>query len=284
MDKNARIQELETALNFLRLGVLSIQNATIEGRVCDDVAWYDEITTLHDFCAGLVEHSATGQLDLPLQGVTHWIVRQGETLSSIAEAYYGDVGAVDKIAQRNGLADPDMIVAGQVLELEAIANPIMSAHTRGMVELEAKLASADQRLEASRNERKQLEKERDAMRWRLLNATDGIMLLADRAGATVQELAQLGLATYVKDKAGNAHAVFSTLDDLAEASDSEMKHQATTAKFRQLKQHFVTHQRTVTVLLDRLKSVTMRNTISKEDVQSLRDLRDDLSATIRREI
>lgn len=284
MDKQARIEELEKSLNFLRLGVLAIQRATLEGRVCDDVAWFDEITTLHDFCAGLIEASATGQLDLPLQGVTHWIVRDGETLSSIAAAYYGDVGAVEKIAQRNGIADPDIIHAGQVLELEAIANPIMSAHTRGMVELEEKIAAADRRLEASRQERQKLEKERDAMRWRLLNATDGIQLLADRAGATPQELAQLGLATYVKDAAGNPHVIFSTLDDLAEASESAMKHQATTAKFRQLKSHFVVHQRAVTLLLDQLKSVTMRNTISAGDVQKLRDLRDDLSATIRREL
>jgi hypothetical protein len=27
-----------------------IKRATIEGRVCDDVAWFDTITTLHDFC------------------------------------------------------------------------------------------------------------------------------------------------------------------------------------------------------------------------------------------
>ncbi len=26
-----------------------IQRATIEGRVCDDVAWFDQITTLHDY-------------------------------------------------------------------------------------------------------------------------------------------------------------------------------------------------------------------------------------------
>ena len=28
----------------------AISRATIEGRVCDDVAWFDEITTLHHFC------------------------------------------------------------------------------------------------------------------------------------------------------------------------------------------------------------------------------------------
>jgi hypothetical protein len=27
-----------------------IKQATIDGRVCDDVAWFDTITTLYDFC------------------------------------------------------------------------------------------------------------------------------------------------------------------------------------------------------------------------------------------
>jgi hypothetical protein len=34
----------------LRSAVEAIKQANIEGRVCDDVAWFDTITTLHDFC------------------------------------------------------------------------------------------------------------------------------------------------------------------------------------------------------------------------------------------
>ena len=34
----------------LRGALAEIQKATLEGRVCDDVAWFDDITTLHDFC------------------------------------------------------------------------------------------------------------------------------------------------------------------------------------------------------------------------------------------
>ena len=30
--------------------IQDIKQATINGRVCDDVAWFDTITTLHDFC------------------------------------------------------------------------------------------------------------------------------------------------------------------------------------------------------------------------------------------
>lgn len=39
----SRIEQLEGALQ-------AIMTATVEGRVCDDVAWFDGITTLHDFC------------------------------------------------------------------------------------------------------------------------------------------------------------------------------------------------------------------------------------------
>lgn len=42
-DKDAEIDRLQAAIR-------AIQIATVEGRVCDDVAWFDTITTLHDFC------------------------------------------------------------------------------------------------------------------------------------------------------------------------------------------------------------------------------------------
>lgn len=34
----------------LRNGFHAIKKAALEGRVCDDVAWFDDITTLYDFC------------------------------------------------------------------------------------------------------------------------------------------------------------------------------------------------------------------------------------------
>jgi hypothetical protein len=37
-------------IDRLRAGMAAIKKATIDGRVCNDVAWFDEITTLHDFC------------------------------------------------------------------------------------------------------------------------------------------------------------------------------------------------------------------------------------------
>ena len=34
----------------LRNAVAQIKQATLDGEVCDDVAWFSDIETLHDFC------------------------------------------------------------------------------------------------------------------------------------------------------------------------------------------------------------------------------------------
>lgn len=34
----------------LRAALEAIQQATLTGKVCDDVAWFSDIETLHDFC------------------------------------------------------------------------------------------------------------------------------------------------------------------------------------------------------------------------------------------
>ena len=47
-----RITELEAALR-------SIMKATVEGRICDDVAWFDSITTLYDFCDLALSHAGS---------------------------------------------------------------------------------------------------------------------------------------------------------------------------------------------------------------------------------
>ena len=43
-------QEAAAEIERLRGCLAAIQKATVEGRVCDDVAWFDGITTLFDFC------------------------------------------------------------------------------------------------------------------------------------------------------------------------------------------------------------------------------------------
>jgi hypothetical protein len=42
--------ELRAKLASARKALEAIKQATIDVRICDDVAWFDAITTLHDFC------------------------------------------------------------------------------------------------------------------------------------------------------------------------------------------------------------------------------------------
>jgi hypothetical protein len=53
MDQIKALDEIKR----LRSAIEAIRQATIEGRVCDDVAWFDPITTLHDFCEQTLEPS-----------------------------------------------------------------------------------------------------------------------------------------------------------------------------------------------------------------------------------
>ena len=53
----AEIASLQGEVVGLRAAIKAIKKATIDGRVCDDVAWFDQITTLHDFCDQALEAS-----------------------------------------------------------------------------------------------------------------------------------------------------------------------------------------------------------------------------------
>lgn len=149
---------------------------------------------------------------------------------------------------------------------------------------EALVASTAIARDAARARANRAERERDHLRWRLLNTFEGVMLLAERAKASVQELAQLGLARLVKDEEGRpvAHAI--NLDDLIDMGDSAMRQQATVAQFRQLKGHFVVHQRAVSHLLDRITTLSRKNSLDGQDMNRLRDLRAELGAMIGREL
>ena len=50
-----------------------------------------------------------------VEGVDYHIVRDGDTLSSIAERYLGDSTRADELARFNGLANADQIEIGQVV-------------------------------------------------------------------------------------------------------------------------------------------------------------------------
>jgi hypothetical protein len=53
MDQIEALDEIKR----LRSAIEAIRQATIEGRVCDDVAWFDPVTTLHDYCERTLEPS-----------------------------------------------------------------------------------------------------------------------------------------------------------------------------------------------------------------------------------
>lgn len=48
-------------------------------------------------------------------------VRSGESLSSIAHRYYGEVGLTERLAKHNGVTDPDMLWAGRTIEIPPAA-------------------------------------------------------------------------------------------------------------------------------------------------------------------
>jgi hypothetical protein len=42
-------------VEFLLNAVRAIKRATLNGDVCPDVAWFDQIETLHDFCERILD-------------------------------------------------------------------------------------------------------------------------------------------------------------------------------------------------------------------------------------
>lgn len=47
---DGQMQLAMAEIERVRAAIFEIQKATLEGRVCADVAWFDGTTTLHDFC------------------------------------------------------------------------------------------------------------------------------------------------------------------------------------------------------------------------------------------
>lgn len=116
---------------------------------------------------------------------------------------------------------------------------------------------------------------------------EAVSYLAERAKVSPEEMAQLGLGTVIpgdRKKGEGDTFVFGDLEDMKDAIDFAMHNQATVAKFRQLKEHFVKHQQAVTILLDQISAVTRKNTITAEDHNRLRNMREALSSLIRRTI
>jgi len=63
------------------------------------------------------------------RAITHEVA-VGETLTLIADNYYGDPALASKIARQNGLADPDRLEPGSVLQLEFTEQEWLTAQKR----------------------------------------------------------------------------------------------------------------------------------------------------------
>jgi hypothetical protein len=67
-ERDEAVAEIER----LRAGYRDIMAATVAGRVCDDVAWFDGITTLYDFCdlmlAGTIAPASGESTTAPAEG------------------------------------------------------------------------------------------------------------------------------------------------------------------------------------------------------------------------
>ena len=58
----------EGEVERLRAALAAIQRATVAGKVCDDVAWFDGITTLYDFCDLTLHGSGSPGERVPEEG------------------------------------------------------------------------------------------------------------------------------------------------------------------------------------------------------------------------
>ena len=123
-----------------------------------------------------------------------------------------------------------------------------------------------------------------------LRFQEAIMLLASRCDIKPAELAQLGVGTLIpahKDANGKQHPAtiqFASLDDLLTMTNAAMKEQATVAKFRQLKQHFQSHQWACTGLLNELEKLGRKNYLTTEDLRKFQATREEFSGIIRRKV
>lgn len=63
---------------------------------------------------------AAEEVDEPAPEAQTYVVASGDTLSAIAERFYGDANLYGKIAEANGIANPDLINVGQELTIPAL--------------------------------------------------------------------------------------------------------------------------------------------------------------------
>lgn len=114
---------------------------------------------------------------------------------------------------------------------------------------------------------------------------DTVQMLCERGDISNEEIAQLGIGTLVPGIGKEKSTIqWIGLDDLKTMTEFSMKEQATVAKFRQIKGHFVQYQRAVKLILTNLDKVTRKNNPSAKDFDQIRDLRDTLASITGRDL
>ncbi len=89
----------------------AVLNAVAPTEYLKNLAW-DEIKKVDPDYADL-------QHDLTVGAGTMYVVKSGDNLSKISKSFYGNPNEYMKIANANGIADPDKIKAGQELKIPA---------------------------------------------------------------------------------------------------------------------------------------------------------------------
>ena len=113
-----------------------IQQATIDGKVCDDVAWFDKFTTLHDFIEETLRPSAPAAIgDLFLSTPTSQPpaaeTRLREALEKIARAH--DEWDPDASFASTALASVSSLAKAALTQPEPTAQPICDDSLQSMV-------------------------------------------------------------------------------------------------------------------------------------------------------
>lgn len=89
----------------------AVLTATAPTEYLKNRAW-DEIKKVDASFADL-------QHDIGVGAGSSYVVKPGDNLSKISKAYYGSANEYSKIAQANGISDPDKIRVGQELKIPA---------------------------------------------------------------------------------------------------------------------------------------------------------------------
>ena len=71
MTKDEIILSYDVENEELKKALFKIMAACRDGKVCDDVAWFNDITTLWDYCAGVLVWNKDPQEPLPTDPITH---------------------------------------------------------------------------------------------------------------------------------------------------------------------------------------------------------------------